>query len=68
MENNLKCSECEVLGMKSKIYIQSQYRTCIGYIPYYWDEDGKLHVREDPNETIVKYKCTNNHEWSKTYP
>lgn len=53
------CPECD-----GEVYPLKNFSTMIDYKPHH-DKDGNIH-EHDPNYTIVKYACSNGHEWVVT--
>jgi len=59
----MKCSECVSEGKKSSIHPSpTSFRTAMGGLEQYYDEDGEWHYH-DPNYTTRQYGCTNGHKW-----
>ena len=54
VKSEVKCPKCE---SKARIYLYST-STCMGYTPYYYDEDGVMHINENPNKTTDHWQCS----------
>lgn len=61
----MKCEQCQAEGRQSKVHPGMSTMTCLGYEPFYYDENGDLRGRPDPNTTTTHYRCSNGHTWSK---
>jgi hypothetical protein len=61
----MKCPECEKEELKSRAYIGTISATQMDVRPYY-DEDGNLHVPNDPNTITTEYTCSNGHSFKET--
>ena len=59
------CEECEAAGDSYGVHTGLQRRTLMARPEPYWDEDGNYVEPEDPNYTIVTYRCSNGHEWQE---
>jgi hypothetical protein len=57
----MKCPECEKIGNKSKVFIDSSQVTAMG-ASHYYDEEGKYHIH-DPNTRKTRYTCSRRHSW-----
>ena len=60
----MKCKECEAQGLKSSIHLGVSTATCMGYEPFYYDENGKIVFNEDPNIYTTEWHCSNGHSFA----
>jgi len=56
----MKCPECEALGLKSTLIIDSIFSTCMGSSQFFYDEDGKYHAH-DRNYKTRRQHCSLGH-------
>jgi len=60
----MKCPTCEKNNQKSFVNPGICSITCIGYVPYYYDEEGKVIFNKDPNIRRSEYNCSNGHTFA----
>lgn len=60
----MKCPVCFKEKKKSSVYPGTSTMTCLGYNPYYYDEDGNIHYNRDPNIRSTDYQCSEGHNFS----
>jgi hypothetical protein len=59
----VKCSECQMMGMKSRVYQGITTMTLLYCQPYY-DELGNIVYPPSPNKGTTTYRCSNGHNWT----
>lgn len=59
----MKCPKCVEMNLKSTVNPGACFSTGMGYIPYSYDEEGKLITHPDPNIHYCSYTCSNGHSF-----
>jgi len=54
VKSEVTCPKC---GSKARSYLYGT-TTCMGYTPFYYDEDGVMHTNKNPNRTTEHWQCS----------
>jgi hypothetical protein len=60
----MKCKECEDRGLKSTLSPGISTATAMAYVPFYYDEDGKIVYNKDPNIYTTEWHCSKGHTFA----
>lgn len=60
----VKCPTCQQEGRTSTVTATNEMTTLIATVREY-DENGLLLHRDNPNQSIITYRCSNGHSWTE---
>ena len=61
----MRCTKCQQLGSRHRVFGAGTTTTLMNVSPGYWDENNNWVQPEDPNITTCQYMCSNGHSWEE---